>query len=56
MGLATVQPRVQSLLSRHGSVQDAIDTEMRRPHPDEAAVARLKKEKLKIKDEIASFG
>ncbi|MCB2052693.1 MAG: YdcH family protein [Geminicoccaceae bacterium] len=43
---------VESLRSKHARLEQLIDDELHRPHPDDAKIARLKKEKLKIKDEI----
>jgi len=45
--------QVDSLSSKHQSLQSMIDEEEHRPHPDEDLLHRLKKEKLKIKDELA---
>lgn len=44
--------RIESLRSRHASVEARIQQEGRRPVPDEATVSSLKREKLRIKDEI----
>ena len=44
----TMQPRIKELKRRHASLDDAIDGEINRPIPDQAALAELKKQKLKI--------
>jgi uncharacterized protein len=41
-----------SLKSRHAQLDAQIHAEERRPAPDSALLARLKKEKLRLKDEI----
>ncbi|MGF1477290.1 MAG: YdcH family protein [Geminicoccaceae bacterium] len=43
---------VESLRTKHATLERAIDDELHRPLPDQALLARLKKQKLKIKDEI----
>ncbi|HIJ37354.1 MAG TPA: DUF465 domain-containing protein [Rhodospirillaceae bacterium] len=44
--------RVESLKAKHAALEVALDDESRRPSPDYAAVAELKRKKLKIKDEL----
>lgn len=44
--------RVEALKVRHSSLETAIHEELARPHPDDDRVASLKKQKLKLKDEI----
>ena len=44
--------RINSLQARHHELEVAIETEESRPHPDDVEIHSLKKEKLKIKDEI----
>ncbi|QDP18723.1 YdcH family protein [Sphingomonas xanthus] len=43
---------VEALASKHASLHTLIDQEEHRPHPDTDLLARLKKAKLKIKDEM----
>jgi hypothetical protein len=45
--------QVESLESKHQALHALIDEEEHRPHPDEDLLHRLKKEKLRIKDELA---
>jgi hypothetical protein len=52
---------VDSLRTKHAHLEQMIDEELHRPLPDQAALSRLKKEKLRIKEEIerlrpAGFG
>jgi hypothetical protein len=49
----TMQDHVQSLRSKHAVLERQIDDEMHRPLPDQTILTRLKREKLRIKDEIA---
>ena len=43
---------VEALASKHAAVQQQIDREEQRPHPDDVLLHKLKKEKLRLKDEI----
>lgn len=45
-------PRVRSLEERHASIERRIAEEDGRPRPDEAELAKLKREKLRLKDEL----
>ncbi len=44
---------VNSLQARHAGLDRMIEEETRRPAPDTALIAKLKKEKLKIKDALS---
>ena len=44
---------LEALSSRHASIDGKIAMEMTRPLPDSAQIARLKREKLKVKEQIA---
>jgi hypothetical protein len=54
-GAMTAQDRIETLRSRHQSLEQAIDQESHRPIPNMDFVADLKKQKLRIKDEIAQI-
>jgi hypothetical protein len=43
---------VEALASKHAAVQAQIDREEQRPYPDDVLLHQLKKEKLRLKDEI----
>ena len=43
---------IEALKAKHASLEQAIDQENLRPHPDDDAICSLKKRKLMIKDEI----
>ena len=47
------EEHVTSLRSKHAMIEAAIEEENQRPHPDELRITELKREKLRIKDEIA---
>ena len=43
---------MESLTAKHASLDQRISEESLRPSPDTATLARLKKEKLRLKDEL----
>ncbi|MFC0409303.1 YdcH family protein [Roseomonas elaeocarpi] len=45
-------PRLRSLEDRHATLDAKLSAEALRPKPDEAELARLKKEKLRLKEEM----
>ena len=49
------QAHVSALQTRHASLEERIGEGSQRPMPDTAALARLKKEKLRIKEELAGL-
>ncbi len=44
---------ISALAAKHAGIDARISEESQRPVPDTATIARLKKEKLKIKDTLA---
>lgn len=46
------QAQAESLEQKHAALQALIDEEEHRPHPDDIRIHELKKEKLRIRDEI----
>ena len=48
--------RIQELKIEHQNLESQIDNEISRPAPDGTIVNSLKRQKLKIKDELASLG
>ncbi len=48
----SMQEHVESLRVKHSRIEQQIDEELHRPLPDQTLVSRLKKEKLRIKEEI----
>lgn len=51
----TMDTKIDELKQKHASLDMKIDGEEQRPHPDDNVISHLKKEKLKLKDEIASL-
>ncbi len=47
------EPQADFLRERHAELQRQIDTEYERPAPDEIHLHELKREKLRLKDQIA---
>lgn len=47
--------RIDSLKNRHLALEAAIAQEISRPLPDETELHSLKKEKLRIKDELVNL-
>lgn len=47
--------RLNSLTAKHTDIEREIDTENAKPAPDEVRMTALKKQKLKLKDEIAEL-
>ena len=43
-----------SLSARHAALAASVAAETRRPLPDQERLARLKREKLKVKEEISA--
>ena len=46
------RPDVVRLKDQHQDLENAINEERGRPHPDDAVISALKKQKLRIQDEI----
>lgn len=44
--------RLDSLRAQHASLDQQIDDENHRPHPDDIRISELKREKLRIKDRM----
>ena len=48
----SLQSRIESLKERHATLETRIAAEDQRPRPDGDALARLKVEKLRLKEEM----
>jgi hypothetical protein len=48
-------PHLDALNARHARIEGMIAAEMLRPLPDSARLTRLKREKLKIKEEASGM-
>jgi hypothetical protein len=51
-GIMSLQSRIESLKSRHNSLDSRISEEDHRPRPDSDMIAKLKLEKLRLKEEM----
>lgn len=47
--------RIESLKAKHKALETALEEQNSRPKPDEEEIHALKKQKLRIKDEISSL-
>jgi hypothetical protein len=47
--------KVESLKSQHRALEAKLEDEDKRPHPDEELVKIIKRQKLRIKDELQSM-
>jgi hypothetical protein len=50
-----VEARIRELGSRHQSLENAIQDEMRRPAADDVRLRELKRRKLKLKEEMEAL-
>jgi hypothetical protein len=50
-----LEARIRELGSRHQSLEDAIQDEMRRPAADDIRLRELKRQKLRLKEEMESL-
>jgi hypothetical protein len=48
----SLQDHIEALRAKHAELDRAIDEENKRPLPNQDAVSDLKRQKLRIKDEI----
>ena len=46
---------LDTLKAEHAQLENALEQEHNRPHPDDGLIADLKRQKLKIKDQIAEM-
>ncbi len=51
----SLDERIDALKTRHQNLDALIAAESIRPHPDDVEIVKLKKQKLRIKDEIATL-
>ena len=49
------QAHVSALAAKHAGLESKILEESQRPRPDSATLARLKKEKLRVKEEMSGL-
>ncbi|MDP6815772.1 MAG: DUF465 domain-containing protein [Alphaproteobacteria bacterium] len=48
----SAETEIEQLRKRHQALKSEIEEENQRPHPDDLKITALKKQKLKLKDEI----
>ena len=48
----SLDAHIEALKEKHMALESQLHEEHSRPHPDESLIAGLKKQKLKIKDEL----
>lgn len=51
----SLDSRLESLELQHTRLEETLNKELRKPSTDPARLAKLKREKLKLKDEIHSL-
>ena len=51
----SLQDRIEALKEKHAALERALDEEIKRPLPNQDAVHDLKRQKLRIKDEICQL-
>jgi hypothetical protein len=49
----SVTEHVEALRAKHAELENLILEEEHRPHPDDITITELKRQKLRIKDQIA---
>jgi len=47
------EDRIETLRVKHQALEAALKIECQRPHPDDYTLAQIKKEKLRLKDEMS---
>lgn len=52
----TISAHVQELRKKHQNLSEKVEQAQRSPGVDQLEVARLKKQKLKLKEEISRLG
>jgi hypothetical protein len=50
-----VHDRIEALKSKHAALENAIASETNRPIPDVEQITQLKRQKLRIRDELTSI-
>ena len=53
--LVSMELSVDELKRRHADLDNQLGEEIQRPHPDQVIISQIKREKLKVKDAIASL-
>lgn len=53
--LVSMEPNVDELKRLHADLDSKLGEEVQRPHPDQAIITQIKREKLKVKDALANL-
>ncbi len=53
--LVSMELSVDELKRKHADLDNQLGEEIQRPHPDQVIISQIKREKLKVKDAIASL-
>ncbi|HJO72596.1 MAG: DUF465 domain-containing protein [Rhodospirillales bacterium] len=51
----SLDEKIGSLKAKHKALEEALEDEINRPYVNEIEIASLKKQKLRIKDELATL-
>ncbi len=51
----SLDEKIEALKLKHHELEAALDEEKNRPQPDEIEISIIKKQKLRIKDQLASL-
>ena len=53
--MPTTHSSLEDLKAMHASLETKLEQEHNRPHPDDTVITDLKRQKLKVKDQIAEI-
>jgi hypothetical protein len=53
--LVSMEISVDELKRKHADLDNQLGEEIQRPHPNQVIISQIKREKLKVKDAIASL-
>ena len=51
----STEPNVDELKQRHADLEFKLGEEIQRPSPDQSIITQIKRQKLKVKDTLASM-
>ena len=51
----SLDDKIEALKMKHHELEDALEKQTSRPQPDEVEISIIKKQKLRIKDQLASL-
>jgi hypothetical protein len=51
----SLQDHIEALRARHSALESDLTKEDRHPYPNEGVISTLKREKLRLKDEIVAL-